>query len=334
MLLSNYREDIITALLVKQHTGRLTELLKVKQLTTEADLKSVDALRERIKLDDAELTEKYNSLRVLKDYSKRIKEIINTLVTIQTYKVKIDDTLKNKNNLTDKLKLNYRNDAINTLINEVKIMLSQRENSLVQISMQDAVIESLEKSLEELLLAEKGYKSLVESLSPMSGLIAEGLTGFINTFIKQVNHFVEKIWSYPLEIVPIEITDDGNCELDYKFEVRINGTDVIPDISKGSGAMREVIDLAFKIVSMKYLGLSTYPVYLDEFAKTLDHAHRTTAHRTVVELITQSDFSQVFIVNHYADLYMSIRNADITVLHDENIIIPKDCVVNRHASFS
>jgi DNA repair exonuclease SbcCD ATPase subunit len=103
----------------------------------------------------------------------------------------------------------------------------------------------------------------------------------------------------------------------------------ISDISKGSSAMKEVIDLAFKLVAMKYLNLQTHPVYLDEFAKTLDYEHRKTAHKTIVDLITNANFSQLFIINHYNDLYGGLVNSEITVLHSANIVMPAQ-MVNTH----
>jgi hypothetical protein len=328
-LINDYREDIISALEVKQHLKALNEFKRVKQLTTDSNISSISVIRDNL----TEMEKELHSLNVIlakyRDNAKRLNELKELLDGIYYLKDLLVRTSNSRNNITNLLKENYRNDAINSMISEVKVMLSKRENMIASINIQLALVKSLEDTILELKANEISYKKLIDTLSPSTGLIAEGLTGFINTFIKQVNIFVEKIWSYPLVILPIMVTDEGDCDLDYRFIVKINDGDTIPDISKGSGAMREVIDLAFKIISMKYLGLSRYPVYLDEFARTLDHAHRTTAHKTVVDLITQSDFSQVFIVNHYSDLYMSIRNADMTVLHSENIIIPKDCNINQ-----
>lgn len=334
LLFSKYREDIIAAIEGVKLTKELNELLRIKEITSKNSDVNKDQVRVRLTELENQLYENNLLLTSLRTQSRRITELANIFTNIEQFSKKLNELLTNKENLKEELIANYFNDAVNKLITEVKVMLSSREKSLSEINMQTAVIESLEQSLFEFKDKEAAYKKLVETLSPSNGLIAEGLTGFINSFISQVNHFIANIWSYPLSLVPIQVSEEGDCELDYRFEVSINDTEVIPDISKGSGAMKEVIDLAFKIITMKYLGLSTYPVYLDEFAKTLDHAHRTTAHKTVVDLITQSNFSQVFIVNHYADLYGSIRNADITVLHEENIIIPKDSDINQCVVFN
>ena len=86
--------------------------------------------------------------------------------------------------------------------------------------------------------------------------------------------------------------------------------------------MKEIINLAFKIIAMKYLKLDDYPSYLDEFGRTFDEYHRLTALSIINNLLMQSDFSQIFLISHYADTYMSLTNADVNILCKENVTIP------------
>ena len=93
--------------------------------------------------------------------------------------------------------------------------------------------------------------------------------------------------------------------------------------------MKEVIDLAFKVISMKYLNLESFPLFLDEFGCKLDEAHRKTAHHAMRELMRASNFSQVFIVSHYEESYASLTDCDITVLSDANLTLPATMNVNE-----
>lgn len=173
---------------------------------------------------------------------------------------------------------------------------------------------------------------MIKELSPTEGLIAKGLTGFINHFVLQMNSFIKQVWLYPLEIIPIALKEDDELDLDYKFSVRVNDNDQssIPDINKGSTSVRDIIDLAFKIISMRYLNIQNYPLYLDELGASFDKSHREAISKLIHDLVLSSDYSQVYIVSHYSETYGSFKNTDITVLCNENIDIPKDCVFNRN----
>ena len=97
--------------------------------------------------------------------------------------------------------------------------------------------------------------------------------------------------------------------------------------------MQEVINLAFVAVSMKYLGLSNTPIFLDEFAASLDVAHRQSAYKAIDHLIESTDYSQVFLVSHYQDGYSSLNSSEVLVLCDSNIELPKGMAYNHHVQF-
>lgn len=223
--------------------------------------------------------------------------------------------------------------ALDEIIRNVKLNLSQYERTLSQIDIQKAIVVSLSKQIKEIEYELDLLKLAQKALSPTEGLIAKGMTGFINHFVREVNQFIEGIWLYPLEILPIEMEDDS-LDLDYRFGVRVNNDPrVVPDISKASRGMQEVINLAFVAVSMKYLGLSNTPIFLDEFAASLDVAHRQSAYKAIDHLIESTDYSQVFLVSHYQDGYSSLNSSEVLVLCDSNIELPKGMAYNHHVQF-
>ncbi len=224
-----------------------------------------------------------------------------------------------------------RNELQGKLIQAVQYEISVRESRLSTITSQQSIIDELEKQLDTLKKRKDVLKAAVDVLSPSEGLIAKGITGFINHFIKQMNGFIKNIWSYPLEL--IAITPDENLDLDYRFEVRIGEKGKAPDISKISKGQKEIVDLAFKIVAGQYLGLSHSSLYLDEFGSSFDKEHRQAVAEMMHGLTTTSTFSQIYIISHYEEMYGSFKNTDITVFHDPKFESMEGSAFNKVATF-
>ena len=157
------------------------------------------------------------------------------------------------------------------------------------------------------------------------------MIGFINAFIKQMNIFIRKVWLYPLVIQPCTMEEDSSVDLDYKFPMVVNNDKLpIPDVSKGSRSIEEIINLAFRLTAMQYLDLGSAPVILDEFASSFDEAHRTSAMEVIRSIMERQSFSQLFMVNHYEGTYGALVNAQVSVICGENITLPKDMVYNQY----
>ena len=123
------------------------------------------------------------------------------------------------------------------------------------------------------------------------------------------------MWTYEIEILPCNIEEN---DLTFRFPVKINNIKDIPDISKGSSSIREVIDLAFKITVMEFLDMLDYPLILDEFGKTMDAVHRVKAYDFIDEL-SKSHYEQIFMVSHFESMYARFNNADVIIIDNENI---------------
>jgi hypothetical protein len=149
-----------------------------------------------------------------------------------------------------------------------------------------------------------------------------------------MNSFIKKVWLYPLVIQSCKPELDNEVELDYKFKLVVNDSDPVSDIKMGSAAMKEIINLAFKLVAMKYLNITNSPLFLDEFGRTMDSAHRISAFKAVTDVLLNSDYSQIFMVSHYSESYGSLTNSEICVLCDANIVIPENTVFNKHVVIS
>lgn len=260
---------------------------------------------------------------------------LNQQRTKLTLKNKLDGLVNEMQQwLTEAYKTNY--DEIQSLhwkglkdiLTELKIDLNEKKQRLASSHLQQEIVNRLKTTIEELVVKKETLTTMVDKLSPKDGLIARSLTGFINHFVSQMNLVISQIWSYPFDLLPINESEES-LDLNYRFEVSVNNQKPIPDILKCSSGMQEVIDLAFKIVSMSYLNLGHAPIFLDEFGKSMDSLHRSKAFDTITTLIANSNYSQIFMVSHYEQAYGALQNADLIVLDAANIVIPPGSNVNR-----
>ena len=293
------------------------------------DLNSLLKLVEQIDQELQELTNKH--VQVQEDR----KQLVNRKLTMLNYSdltVKIRNTILKKKEISkeqiETLRRQYFNDSIRT----IQSHLSSKETILHGITIQRSLITDLEKQILDMEKQELALSNLINHLSPTDGLIAEGLLGFINSFMAQMNHFIKKIWSYPLSIKTCSIQEGESIDLDYLFPMLVGGIDnEVSDVSKGSSAMLEIVNLAFRITAMQSLGLKHYPIALDEFAKTFDTVHRDAATYVIKTLVDQQIFNQVFVVSHYESIYGALPNSEICVLDSGNVALGKlTTSINKH----
>lgn len=312
------------------YSKQINELNELKCVTERLETNHIEKIKIKINDLNETLFKQNEELRFTNQAIQRLKSYKQTINSIEDTSIKISTLLESQSKLSSVLVEEIKQEAINTLIRHVQLELSKREQQLSQVDVQKTLVENIQKQLKELEEEAFVLNIMVKELSPTEGLIAKGLLGFINNFVKQMNSFIRKVWLYPMELIPCLPDNDSDVDLDYKFSLQVNNNDPIPDIKLASSAMAEVINLAFVIVAMKYLGLSNAPLMLDEFAARMDSAHRSSAFNAISNLINQSEFSQIYIVSHFEDCYGSLVNADITVLCSKNIVLPKNVLYNKH----
>jgi ABC-type hemin transport system ATPase subunit len=85
---------------------------------------------------------------------------------------------------------------------------------------------------------------------------------------------------------------------------------------------------------MQYLGLADHPLFLDEFGRTFDPAHKHASIGIIKTLIDQNVFPQVFMISHDYYQYGGLANSQIIVLNDLNVAPPAGAIVNQHVTMS
>jgi hypothetical protein len=203
--------------------------------------------------------------------------------------------------------------------------LSAKESILQAAQQARGNMADLEARLERAKLKERAAKLLISTLSPTEGLIAEGMTGFVNNYMTQVNKVIASIWSYDMFVLPVTVGETESADLTYRFPLQLYGMPKpLKDIVEGSLSMQQLFDMAFRVVGMAYLGLEHMPLFLDEFGTGFDEHHKNEALKAIRKIIEQMGFEQTFIISHDSNNYGGLSNAELCVLCDKNVLIPPD----------
>ena len=305
---------------------------KIKEENSHVNINDLRANKDRLSQAIEELSIDVKSITI--DYNKT-KQYLDSLSSISTITNNIETYLDKLKFLVKELIKVYQN---NTLQNEIEICreeitnLSKRLDSIVR---RNTVIKDIQKEIEINKKKETQLKLLMKHLNPNDGLIADSLFGFIKVFVERMNKILEKIWVYPMKILPCKMQDNDSAVLDYKFPIVFNddGDNETKDVSKGSEGIQEIINYAFRETAMSFLKLEDYPLYLDEFGSTFDPTHKPLAINMIKELMEQEAFSQMFFISHYSECHEVFSNAEVCLLCDKNIQLENSKLqlrVNHH----
>jgi hypothetical protein len=326
-LVYSYGRDLEVHSNIYKLEERIARLEKLFESTeNESQLGSLNQRLESLALQIEELTvilthgrEKYTQLT---RYHKHVKVYLEKITTLKDL---LDHLIEDKDQLIKAQRALELETVIKAHQNKLAVLQSQRTEKHTL----EGIIANLKQDELRLALDQAALEVLTENLSPSDGLIAEQLTGFIDSFVAHINQIIQSIWTYELRVLPCGL-ESG--ELDYRFPllVKHEGRDnITPDIVKGSEAQVEVVNLAFRLVTMVYLGLHEYPLYLDEVGRSFDEQHRINVMNFLKRLVDTGNYPQMFLVSHYAAQYNIFPNPEVLVLDGTNILIPS--THNTHA---
>lgn len=298
--------------------------LESKKIKEELDkIKLFTNLRKDNNLDYDKLNNEISESNIksakLKQYLNDLNNDKNTKQNIKLLTLKYISLLKSQEeSLNNEIK-KEKNKLLEDIISECRSIKFDLEDKIKKSDLLEDRLKILEKDIKELENKSRLLKSAIEALSPSGGLIADSILSFIKNLVTDMNYIINSIWSYDLEI---KACDLENGDLDYKFPVVSDSRGFTEDVGLTSSSMKEVIDLAFKIVAMKYSSMEDYPLFLDEFGRTMDMSHRVRAY-SAIDNVSSGIFSQVFIVSHFSGVYNRFSDSDTIVLDSKNISIDK-----------
>jgi hypothetical protein len=306
------------------------ELCKMLRAIGSADLTALKKRSEELSEEVSALTGK---LKACKDRMEHLQQCKRNLASYAQMRERLVAAIRKRHMHhlfeLDSLRIEAVNAGINALQTELAVNVHERNKAKGQLD----VIRRINSDIENLTNEEKAAAVLLTELSPNKGLIAEGLLGFINGFIEQMNTIIKAVWSYSLVIKSCDF-DDSSLDLDYRFPFFIpNKVKPVPDVSSGSAGQREIIDLAFQITVQRLLKLQDEPLLLDELGAGFDETHKAETVKIIQALIDQGIFRQVFLVSHDYLQYGALSNCEVTVMNSLNICSPAGLDANKHVEF-
>lgn len=243
-----------------------------------------------------------------------------TLLSIDQLCVTLQGLRDRYTQLVEQLVNALRNEAIDRLTQTHQQRLAELTRKMTDRKVLTGIVNDLKASETQVDERYQAYRLLADSLSPTEGLIAEQLSGFIRCFTDQLNSVIAAIWAHDFVILPCSISEG---ELDYKFPLQIKSPqNRAPDISEGSKAQQQAVNLAFQFAVMLYQGMEDFPLYLDEPGEGFDEQHRINLMSFIRQLMDTQNHPQLFMISHYASNHGAFTNADVMVLDASNIAVP------------
>ena len=274
--------------------------------------------KELTKQKEKLIKERSDTISKLIEFKEKLNIVDKDLNLLDKYKQAIK-ILEHKLNKFYKHKKNVYLEKYNEYLTKVMVLIKKEilniDEILVEYDSAKKMRDNLQKELNEYKERLVIAKNIENDLSPTKGIIGETMNNTINFVLKRINELVNNIWSYDIEILPCDFEENN---LTFRFPVKIGGIKEIPDVSKGSSSIKEIIDLAFKITAMEFLDILDYPLILDEFGRTMDPGHRVKAY-DFVDNISKVLVNQVFMVSHFESMYARFKNTDVIVLDNEGI---------------
>ena len=249
----------------------------------------------------------------LSDYSKTMaksKSLSDDLDSIRKYLLEVNEVRKTDINKSYDKSIDEMISYLKQSSNETSSRIDHLRHSSREYTKLTAELESVERDA-------KIYKVLIEQLNPSTGLIAMSVKSFLLNYIDDVNSIISSVWSYDLTVLPYD-SNELEKGITYRFPIKANGDDNASDISDTSESMREIISLAFRIVSLKYMNLLGCPLMIDEFGRSMDEVHLIKSYDLLESLSNEYDI-QMFIIAHIKSCYNRFKSSGMTIISDLNL---------------
>lgn len=238
---------------------------------------------------------------------------------------KYNDNINRTEVLLKDLESNFKNLCDSTLIEEAAQRRSKLYDRLTGIkslvntkrSLEEQITSS-ERELEYISDRRELTLLLAGELSPNTGIIADDMLGFIESYTTEMNNVIDKMWTYPLAVGACNM---DNGKLDYKFPLYVNNKSNV-EITKASDGQAQVINLAFTMVMRAYLKLEDYPLYLDEVGSGFDPVHTNALVKFIKSTLETKQCSQILMISHDISMHGGLSNRETLVIDERNVVLP------------
>lgn len=330
-VLDNWERDLKTHLLCLSVNNEIKRLDGMRDKLQAVVTSEVNYTQTRLAEVTQEIDENVEMQKNLRLQSEKIKSSMVNHDDIMNGYERLIALNQRHRNLKDKFLDESVQKELRDTISKLNISLATSDQRLQAIRGSRKTLAELEEQKSEAITNREVLKAIVKELNPTDGLIAKQSKLFIEQFVEQLNKVINSVWTYEMQILPCPVESD---KLTYKFPIYFSATDVAnPDIAKSSAAQKGIVDFAFKLVTMAYLGLQDYPLYLDELAPSLDEKHRVNIMQYVKNFVESKQCTQMFMISHYLTGHGVFNSAQVTILDDTNLLTVPDSY-NKNAVIS
>lgn len=211
-------------------------------------------------------------------------------------------------------------EVVNININQIKFAMVNLQDRLNGNAAKKAVVDSLEKMIDEMIEEVRILGLISKLLSPTDGFIAKMMDKFITEFVGVMNSIAKHIWSHTFVIYRCGVDKNG---LDFLFPVLANAlNNKAADIAHGSDGEIEFVNFLATMAARSYWKLTSFPMQLDELGKYFTEKHRLNLYNYVKSLIESGAVSQVFVISHFPSTHNTLVNADFNYLDPTGLTVP------------
>lgn len=305
---------------IKDYESNNNELIEVK-LKISSGIEILNIYKRKYIEDKDKLINKLNVLldkkREISSNIVIIKNNIEKCNVVNKHIETLNTIITNYKFNKKQIVINNKNTILTNTIRELKSLLITLEDKYNNIEKIKSRIEINKKHIDSHEDIRVALQYAINALSPTEGIIAKSINSFINVFLNEMNTIINSVWSYELTLLPCQISESN--DLDYLFAVKVadNKKD-IKDVAYLSTSMKDIVDLSFKIVFMKYMKLTHMPLMLDEFGVFMDDTHRNKVY-DVIENLLSNNFSQIYFTANFKSIYGRFVDSDINILDDKNL---------------
>lgn len=320
-------EIAINRLRTAERIEKLGREIEIANATTIEDLETLTKHRLAIESDLDKIIINGDAIKLQLNESQHVDETQQQLEILE----RIHSELLNKYSRVDAvLDANILADTLKRHSAYLWGILASAKQRYFEMESTQTKLKNYQEQLERLTERKVNADKIVAAMSPDEGILAKYLYASITRVTDAMTTTINSIWGYPVQVLPCNVKDG---EIDYKFPYWVGSDDKSgKDVSDSSTAQRAVFDFAFVLIAYRSLGLSGYPLFVDETLSSFDDGHRDMAIKFIKNLINSNMFSQCFIVSHDADTHFKLTNAGAVVIDPNGIILPP--VFNTHVIIS
>lgn len=261
---------------------------------------------------------------ILKQNIEAVESTLNSYNQLYNLKEDVESEVNSIKHQLSLLNYNRKNEinkeknrVIETIIPALKQKIYNIDTTLEKFNYMSKTTQSHLDEVNKVSDEVRILEILIRELSPATGLIGESIKSFLGEYIDEVNAIINKVWSYDLEVLPYDLVEIEKG-ITYRFPVKTKGDDNSTDINDTSESMREIINIAFRLVSLRYMGLGKFPLMIDEFGRNMDEIHLIKSYDMLDGICDINDV-QMFIISHIKTCYNRFKNAGISIVSDLNL---------------